>query len=99
MSSGRVDRQQHEFSEESTTDKNAELFASVFEITKSKEFGNADVQEMIALISKSPLFSQSRISIQDLDDRTMQIRHSLLLGFEEEHLVGHLDIENGSMLT
>ncbi|KAL9591659.1 MAG: hypothetical protein Q9179_007502, partial [Wetmoreana sp. 5 TL-2023] len=87
MSSGRVDRQQHEFSEESTTDKNAELFASVFEITASKEFGNADVQEMIALISKSPLFSQSRISIQDLDDRTMQIRHSLLLGFEEEHLV------------
>lgn len=92
MSGGRVDRQQHVFSDESTVDKNAELFASVLEIAKPGEFGNAEMREMTALISRSPLFSQPTMSMQDLDDRTVEIQRSLLLGYEDRHLVGHLDM-------
>lgn len=99
MSGGRVDREQHEFFDESTTDTNAELFTSVLEITRTKEFGNPDMQEMIALITRSPLFSKSMTNVQDLDDRTMEIGHSLLLGYEEGHLVEYPTIVNRPMLT
>lgn len=98
LSGGRVDCQQHVFSDECTADGNAELLASLFGIT-TREFGNVNVQDMVRLVSSSPLFSQSTMSVRDLVDQIVRMRRSLRLGFEEGHLVKRLDIGNDSILT
>ena len=56
LSGGRVDLRQHGFAEEYTASNNADLYASVLDITRKKHFGDFDLEKMLNALSKSPLF-------------------------------------------
>ena len=70
LSGGRVDFRQHGFAEEYTTSQNADLCASVFEITRTSQFGDFDSEEMCKTASKCPMFSEVAISMQSLESWT-----------------------------
>ncbi len=82
-----MDRRQHRFAEEYTAGENADLFASVLDIARSKQFGDFDSKKMCNTLSKSPVFSRMTISVQDLEEWTTKMMDSLRLGFREGHLV------------
>ena len=90
LSGGRVDFRQHGFAEEYTTSQNADLCASVLEITRTNQFGDFDSEEMCKSVSKSPVFSEVAISIQDLESWTMSMRDFLGVGFPDGYLVRHI---------
>ena len=87
LSGGRVDLRQHGFAEEYTASENADLYASVFDIARTKQFGDFDSEEMCNTLAKSPVFSRMTISVQDLEEWTTKMMDSLRLGFREGHLV------------
>jgi hypothetical protein len=98
LSGGRVDLRQHEFAEEYTAGENADLCASVFGITRTKQFGDFDSQEMIHTLSKSPVFSGIAIGARDLEERIAKMMHSLRIGFPKGYLVQYPERRNSSML-
>lgn len=87
LSGGQVDCMQHRFAEDYTANQNNDLLASIFDITRSNNFGEFDTAEMCTTLSKSPVFSEMTISVQDLEDRTLKLRDSLQLGFPQDYLV------------
>lgn len=87
LSGGRVDLRQHGFAEEYTASENADLYASVFDIARTKQFGDFDSEEMCNTLSKSPVFSRMAISAQHLEQRTMKMMDCLRLGFPKGYLV------------
>ncbi|KAL9004829.1 MAG: hypothetical protein Q9188_002373 [Gyalolechia gomerana] len=91
LSGGTIDCRQHRFDEEYTPNENAHLYAAIFGITRTNQFGECDLEEMHNMISKSPLFSRktsrTTISVQDLEEWTMRMMDSLPLGFRKEYLV------------
>jgi hypothetical protein len=87
LSGGRVDLRQHGFAEEYTASENADLYASVFNITRTKQFGDFDLEKMCNTLSKSPVFSGMAISVQDLGERTMKMMDYLRIGFQKGYLV------------
>jgi hypothetical protein len=91
LSGGKADLRHNMFFAESTITRNAELFASLLNVTMTKEFGNVDVQEMIKMVSKSPVFSGTMVDEQGLHDRILNMKRSLHLGFDKDYLVRHLN--------
>ena len=87
LSGGRVDFRQHGFAEEYTASQNADLCASIFEITRKNQFGDFDSEEMCKSVSKSPVFSKVAISLQNLESRTTRMRDFLCVGFPDRYLV------------
>lgn len=87
LSGSRVDLLQHGFAKEYTVSENADLYASVLGITKTKQFGNFDSEEMRNTLSKSPVFSGLTIGVQDLEERIAKMVDSLRVGFREGYLV------------
>ena len=86
-SGGREDAHQHEFGEDYTASDNADLYASLFGITRTNQFGDFNPEAMRNTLSKSPLFSGVTISEHDLEQRTTKMKDSLRLGFPERYLV------------
>lgn len=99
LSGGRVDCRQHGFAEEYTASQNADLFASVFEVTRKNRFGYFDSEEMCKLVSKSPVFSEVAISQQDLESWTTSMRDFLRIGFSDRYLVRHSKGRSNFILT
>ena len=89
LSGGRVDPRQHRFAEEYTASENADLYASIFDIVRTKQFGDFESEEMCNTLSKSPVFSRMTISVQDLEEWTTKMMDSLRLDFREGHLIRH----------
>jgi hypothetical protein len=87
LSGGRVDIQQHGFAEEYTASENADLYASVLGITRTKQCGDFDLEEMRNTLSKSPVFSGMIIGARDLEGWTTNMIHSLRIGFRKGYLV------------
>jgi hypothetical protein len=98
FSGGRVDLRQHGFAGEYTASENADHFASVFNITRTKQFGDFEFKEMCNTLSKSPVFSGMAIRVQDLEERTTKMMDSLHLGFQKGYLVRYPEGRNSSML-
>ena len=90
LSGGRVDVRQHGFAEEYTASQNADLCTSFFEVTRKNQFGDFDSEEMCKSVSKSPVFSEVVISIQDLESWTTSMRDFLCVGFPDGYLVRHI---------
>lgn len=67
LSGGRVDLRQHKYAEEYTASENANLYASLFNITRTRRFGDFEPEEMCKTLSKSPVFSEMAISVQDFE--------------------------------
>jgi hypothetical protein len=87
LSGGRADLQQHRFDEEYTASENADLCASVFDITRSRQFEDFDSKEMCKTLLKSVVFSGMSISIQYLEEWTIEMMDSLCIDFRKEYLV------------
>lgn len=98
LSGGGVDLRQHRFAEEYTASENADLYASVFDIVRTKQFRDFDPNEMCNTLSKSPVFSRMTIDVHDLEEWTTKMKASLRLGFREGHLVRCPKARNISML-
>jgi hypothetical protein len=99
LSGGRVDFQQHRFAEEYTASENADLYASVLGITRTRQFGDFDSEEMCNTLSKSPVFSGMKIGVQDLEEWTTKMINSLPVGFPKGYLVRYPEGRTSSMLT
>lgn len=87
LSEGRVDLRQHKYAEEYTASGNADLYASLFNITRTRRFGDFDLEEMCNTLSKSPVFSEMATSVQDLEERTTKMTDYLRVGFRKGYLV------------
>ena len=87
LSGGRVDFCQHRFAEDSTINDNADICASLFNITRSNQFGDFDAQEICNTLSKSPIFTGTIIRTKDLREWAAKMMDSLFLGFPEGYLV------------
>ena len=87
LSGGRVEVQQHRFMEEYTASENADLCASVFNVTRSRQFGDVDPKEICKMLSKSVAFSEMTISIQYVEEWTAKMMDSLRVGFRKGYLV------------
>ena len=81
LSGGRVDLQQHGFAQEYTFRDNAELYASVLDITGKATCENYDPEKIYQALSESPVFSDTTTSTQDLEDRLTKIMNFLPIGF------------------
>lgn len=88
---GKLDLLQHNFAEEYTANENCDLYASIFEIRRTNDFGEFDSVEMCRTITKSPLFSGEEISVQILEDCSMEMKGSLRVGFCRGYLVRYPD--------
>ena len=84
LSGGRVDLQQPEFAEEYTASNNADLYASVLGIMRKRHFGDFDSEAMRNALSKSPLFSEMII---DLEEWITEMMDFLPVGFRKGYLV------------
>ena len=84
LSSGRVDLQQHEFAKEYTLSDNADLYATVLGITRERTFGDSDSEQIYKELSESPVFSETMISAQDLEEWTMKMREFLPISFPKD---------------
>jgi hypothetical protein len=74
--------QQHGFIEEYTASENADLYALVFNVTRSRQFGDFDPKEMCKTLLKSVAFSGMAISIQYVEEWTAKMMDSSVLAFE-----------------
>jgi hypothetical protein len=98
LSGGRVDIQQHGFAGEYTASENADLYASVLGIIRTKQFGDFDSEEIRNTLSKSPVFSGMTIGARDLERRTTKMIHSLRVDFRKGYLVRSPEGRPSSML-
>ena len=89
-----MDVQQHGFVEEYTTSENADLYASVFNVTRSRQFGDCDPKEICKMLSKSVAFSEMAINIQYVEEWTAKMIASLRIGFRKGYLVQHSQKSN-----
>jgi hypothetical protein len=85
MCGGRVELTQRRFNEKYTAGENCSLLASVFDMKKTNDFGDFDVDRMCKELSKSPTFLEKSIRVQDLKDWSAKMKDCLELGLE--HLV------------
>jgi hypothetical protein len=102
LSGGRMDPLQHGFDDEYTANENADLYASVLGITRTRQFGDFDSEEMRIMcttLSKSLVFSKLIICEQDLREWTTRMIEFLPIGFEKGYLVRYLKGRTDSMLT
>ena len=72
LSGGEVDCRQHMFAADYTARENADLYASIFGIIRTKQFGDFDPKELRNSISKSPVFSRIKIGLQNLESWTTE---------------------------
>lgn len=98
VSDGRVDVLQHNFGEEYTASENADLCASLLDITRTNQFGDFDREAMCTTLLKSPVFSEMEISVQDLKGWTTKMMNCLCLGFEKGYLVLYPEGRTSCML-
>ena len=84
LSGGRVDVQQYGFAQEYTLRDNADLYASVLGITRERTFGDSDSKQIYKELLESPVFSETTISAQDLEESTIKIREFLPIGFPKD---------------
>lgn len=94
-----VNLRQYELAEDYTASQNADLCASVFGITRTKEFGDFNSEEMCSTLSESLVFSGETISVQYLEEWTLKTMKSLRVGFPKGYLVRYPDRRTYSLLT
>ena len=81
LSGNRVEVQQYRFIKEYTISKNADLYVSVFNITRLRQFGDFDSKEMYKMFLKSVTFSEMTINIRYVKESTVKIMNSLQIDF------------------
>lgn len=69
-----------------------------FSISRTRLFGNFVPEEMCKTLSKSPVFSEMTISMQDLEELTTKMMGSLRVGFRKGYLVRYPEMQMSSML-
>ena len=98
LSGGRVDCRQHGFAEEYTASENADIFASLLGITKTRQFGDLNLEELYDELLKSPVFSEMEMGLQDLEEWTTKMMSSLRVGFRTGYLVRYPKARSSSLL-
>lgn len=98
FSGGRVEVQQHGFAQEYTIRDNADLYASVLSITREKTFGDSDFERIDKELLGSPVFSETTISAQDLEESNMKMMDFLPVGFPKDYLVRYPEERIDSIL-
>ena len=93
-----MDLQQLGFAQEYTVRDNADLYASVLGITRKRTFRDIDPEEMCNALLRSPVFSEVTISVQSLEDWTMQMMNFLPIGFPKNYLVQYPEERIDSIL-
>jgi len=68
-SDGRVDDQQHGFDEDFTTVSNADLYASMIGITRTRSFGDYNAQEVCQTLMRSAIFAGRTIGVEFIQQR------------------------------
>ena len=99
LSGSEVDLRQHVFAEDCTAEENADLYASILGITRTKQFGDFDLEELCNSISQSPVFSEVAINVRSLENWTTRMRDFLPLSFPKGYLVRRPYERIGFMLT
>lgn len=89
MSGGRVDVQQHRFIEEYTARSNADLYASVFNVTRLRQLSKRNMQDALKICGVLWV----AISIRYVEEWTVKIMDSLRVGFQKGYLVRHSQVE------
>ncbi len=82
-----MDCRQHGFAEEYTAGENADLYASLLGITKTREFEDLNLEKVYNELSKSSVFSGMELGLQDLEEWTTKTMSSLHVGFRTGYLV------------
>lgn len=90
LSGGKLNLLQHNFAGEYTANENSDLYASIFGIARTNDFGEFDGVEMCRTITKSPVFSGEEMSVQILEDWSTKMKDSLRVGYCHGYLVGYL---------
>ncbi len=98
FSGGRVDCRQHGFAEEYTPGENADLYASLLGIKKTREFEDLNSEKVYNELSKSPVFFGMELGLQDLEEWTTKTMGSLHIGFRTGYLVRYPKRRNSSLL-
>ena len=98
ISGGSLENEQYGFTEEYTVRENAEFCASVFQVTRLRQFGDFDPIKLCKTLSESLVFSGATINTQYLEEWTTMIMDSLRIGFRKGYLVGYSQGRTGSML-
>lgn len=99
LSGGGVDLRQHGFAEEYTASDNADIYAELLGIKRTRQFGDFDPEEMYDTLLRSPVFSGMEIGLQELGVWTTKMMESLHVGFRKGYLVRSLEGRTTSMLT
>jgi len=86
LSGGRADNRQQGFAEY-TASQNADLYASIFGIVRTVQFGDIDSGKIRNTLLKSQLFSQTTITEQDLEEWTTNIMGCLSVRLREAYSV------------
>ena len=93
-----MDIREHTYAEEYIASENANLYASLFNITTTKRFEDFVPEKMCKTLSKSLVFSEIAISVQDLEKWTTKMMHSLCVGFRKGYLVRYPEGQMSLML-
>jgi len=87
FSDNRVNVQQHEFAQEYTICDNADLYASVLDITREKMFKDSNSEQIDKKLLRSSVFLKMTISAQGLEDSIMKMMNFLPVGFLKDYLI------------
>ena len=98
LSGGRVDCRQHGFAEEYMASENADLYASLLGITRTRQFGDLNSEKVYNELLKSPVFSGMEIGLQDMKEWTTKMMSSLSVGFRTGYLVRYSKGRDSSLL-
>ncbi len=78
--------------------ENADLYASLLGITRTRQFGDLNSEEVYNELLKSPVFSGMEIGLQDMEEWTTKMMGSLRVGFRTGYLVRYPKGRNSSLL-
>lgn len=87
VSGGRVCAHQHRFAGNYTVSENADLCASFLGITRTIGFGDISSEKIRKTLTTFVIFSQTTISVQEVEERTTEMMHCLSGGFSDNYLV------------
>ena len=88
FSSGRVDCRQHDFGIDYTINQNASICASFLGISRLRQFGRFDPEDMARALSKSKIFAeQSKPDIPNPLDWGFHMMAHVPVGFPDNYLV------------
>lgn len=87
LSGGRVNCRQHGFAEDYMVSENADLYASLFGITRTRQFGDLNSEKVYNDLLKSSIFSEMENGLQDMKEWTTKMKSFLRIDFRTGYLV------------